>query len=174
MKTLLLSLGYTVCPSWTHGENNCLVDSVFRALEEVDLMHEATPAVRAATARAVRRHLEEHHGVSAAGFPFLEHDRHCSAICDHLRAAHHDLWHDHVDPATVALTIIVFDRHNRRIVHNEDGTTDEIVETNPVHSPEAPGKEKLREEMLHLYCCTHNSGEGYHYEWVQTVPPNDV
>ena len=110
----------------------------------------------------VRRHLREHHGVAQQGFPYLGHDEYLRPICEYLRTEHRTLWLS--DAAREQrITLMVYDRHNRRRL--EGGG--ELPKTNPVSSPpdDAPVEKAT---LIHLYCQTHDDGQGWHYEWIQT------
>ena len=86
-KTLLGSFQppHYVHASMSHGENNCLIDSVLLALGDQKMVCRLDVDARAAICRDVRRHLVGRGIVSPDGFPFLSHELHAHAIVKHLR-----------------------------------------------------------------------------------------
>ena len=100
--------------------------------------------------------------VSPVGFPFLAHDEHFGRICLALRQALLPWWKGEARPDGTSFTCVVYDRFNRQIVEDSDGTFTELAETNPVYSA-APSVESSK-VCLMLYCHTCDNGEGFHYE----------
>ena len=166
MKTLLRSLtpSLEVLPSSSHGENDCLTDSILLALEDQGAIVASSALVRQQLCRSVRRYLEIACHLPANGFPFLSHDAHFASICHMLRCLLERSWRGEAPLAETSFTCIVQDRFNRQVVVDNDGTRTELAETNPVYS-RACGAETF-EVILMLYCNTHEDGEGWHYEWI--------
>ena len=158
-RQLLAENGLAVRPSATHGQNNCLIDSLLLALSHAGLVRAGLPvAQRGAVCARARQHLMLHHGASEAGY--LEHDAHGEGVFSYLVAHEPGIWRDGVDPRLVELTVTVFDRFSCRA---------ELAPTEPLHFPSraAPASSHdVRHEQIQLYACTHSNGASYHYEWV--------
>ena len=103
MKLLLETLTepHFVRRSRTHGQNNCLIDSVLLSLQAGGHLRRLTRAERASICASARAHLEEQHGVppiSGNGvYPYLSHEDHFDPICTHLRQVP-DIWDPAITP----------------------------------------------------------------------------
>ena len=178
MKELLRTLDppHFVHESKTHGQHNCLVDSILLALQASDFVRPLAVTERAAICRSIRMHLIEHHHVapqaSNGTHSFLSHEEHFSAICDHLRKEHADAWLTGVDFAQLSISVVVFDRFQRGQLFDSHGAWEgELADINdPVIS--APQSRPTDEVLIQLYCNTLDDGHGtpYHYEWISSRP----
>ena len=153
-----------VRPSNSHGRNDCLTDSILLAIEHQGLIETLHVDRRSQLCAAVRRHLETTCGICPHSNPFLSHDQHFHGICQQLRTSLLPIWRAEHTPSQTSFTCIVYDRFNRQMLENADGTYSELVETNPVYSV-APGENALT-SLISIYCNTNANGEGWHYEWI--------
>ena len=66
------------------------------------------------------------------------------------------------------LSAIVYDRFQRRLLQDEDGTLTELPDLHPTIISKAPTAEDESTEIIRLYCNTHEDEHGtpYHYEWI--------
>ena len=177
MKELLktLQVPHYVRKSKTHGQNNCLIDSILLALQEQKQIKPLGVDGRAAVCSSVRRSLIEHHGVAPEspeeGQTYLSHDESFDDICTRLRIDHPDIWFENIDPHRLPIIAVVFDRSQRRQVYDARGEwAGEIPDdlTEPVVSEPLVESDKLPEVYIRLYCNTHDDAHctPYHYEWI--------
>jgi hypothetical protein len=75
--------------STSHGENNCLIESVLQTLMDKELIHEMTTGCRKTLCAQIRTHLELARlappSVPGQGKPYLAHDTCCPAVLQFLR-----------------------------------------------------------------------------------------
>ena len=81
MKLLLQTMQtpHFVHASDTHGEHNCLIDSMLLALSSIGMARSLTEEQRARLCHETRDYLVTHHDVPPGGpdgFPFLSHEDH--------------------------------------------------------------------------------------------------
>ena len=168
MRQLLELHDLRVCPSETHGRNDCLTDSLLLALSHAGLITpELTIAARSSICAAVRQHLVKQRS-APEGDGYLAHDEHIPEIFKYLKAQQPEIWIDAGTADEVALTVTVFDRFNGRRVNDANGLADELVPSAPVYVP-AGGEGDRTHVQVQLYCCTHKDGSGWHYEWVAPI-----
>ena len=178
MKELLRTLQtpHYVRKSKTHGQNNCLIDSILLALQDQEYIKVLTISKRAAICSSIRRYLVDHTDV-APEHPdgrqsYLSHEESFDAICGQLRTEHKDIWMDGLDPTRLPIVVVVVDRLQRRQLYDESGAwTEEQEDLNkPVLSKAPSAEEHLPEAQIQLYCNTHEDdlGTPYHYEWIST------
>ena len=178
MKELLRTLQppHYVRPSETHGQNNCLMDSILLALQDQEYIEVLTISKRAAICSSIRRYLIDHTDVAPEDpdgrQSYLSHEESFDAICGQLRTEHKDIWMDGLDPTRLPIVVVVVDRLQRRQLYDESGAwTAEQEELNkPVLSKAPSAEEHLPGAQIHLYCNTHEDDVGtpYHYEWIST------
>ena len=176
MKELLktLQVPHFVCESRTHGQHNCLMDSILLALQDKQHIKPLEIHERAAICSSIRRHLIEHHGIEPEGpdgsHSYLSHEASFDAICQQLRNEHPEIWFDHIDVTRLSIVAVVFDRFHRQQLYDNSGAwTDEMEELNaPVVSKPMNASGQLDEVWIQLYCNTHDDDYGtpYHYEWI--------
>ena len=176
MKELLktLQVPHHVRKSKTHGQNNCLIDSILLALQDQKCINPLEVYERAAVCSSIRRHLIEHHDVAPenpdGSQSYLSHEDSFDAICNQLRSEHPDIWSDDIDETRLPIVAYVFDRFHRRQLYDDSGAwTGELEEMNaPVVSLPLSASNKLPEVNVHLYCNTLDDAHGtpYHYEWI--------
>ena len=154
-----------VRPSCPHGHNDCLTDSALLALMHYGYVRYLGQNAREFLCARVRQYLEIHCNLRPVGYPFLQHDAHFHAICTYLRTYNAVDWL--LYPAEgLSLTLLVYDRFNRQRLEDVDGVAIELPETNPVYSA-APGA-PTHNVVLLLHCHTSDTGDGYHYERIQS------
>ena len=177
MKNLLkaLQVPHYVRKSKTHGQNNCLIDSILLALQEQKKIKPLEVDDRAAVCSSVRRNLIEHHGVAPEspeeGQAYLSHEGSFHDICTRLRIDHPDIWFEDIDPHRLPIMAVVFDKSQRRQVYDTRGEwAGEIPDdlTEPVASKPLIESDHLPEVYIRLYCNTHDDAHctPYHYEWI--------
>ena len=94
MKELLKTfpVPHFVRESMTHGQNNCLMDSILLALQDKKYIKPLEVRERAAICSSIRRHLIEHHGIEPeapdGSHSYLSHEDSFDAICNQLRNEH--------------------------------------------------------------------------------------
>ena len=163
--------------SKTHGQNNCLIDSILMALQEQHVIRKLDVDARAAVCSSVRRGLIEQHGVEPEdaeyGHAYLSHEESFHHICERLRLDHPDIWSEDINQYALHITAIVSDRTQRRQLYDSNNELDgEVPDDRPVESKpviELDASEIPPDPcMLRLYCNTHNDIHctPYHYEWI--------
>ena len=176
MKELLktLQVPHFVRESKTHGQHNCLMDSILQALQDKQHIKPLTVHERAAICSSIRRHLIDHHGIEPRapdGNPsYLSHEDSFDAICNQLRNEHSNIWSDDIDVTRLSIAAVVFDRFQRQQLYDSSGAwTAEMEELDvPVVSKPLNASGELDEVLIQLYCNTHDDEHGtpYHYEWI--------
>ena len=176
MKELLkgLQMPHIVRKSRTHGQHNCLIDSILLALQDKQYINPLEVDERAAVCSSIRRHLIDHHGVEPPApdgrHSYLSHEDSFDAICNQLRGEHPNIWLDDVDVTRLSIVAVVFDRFQRRQLYDESGTwSAELEDVNePVVSTPLNATGELTEVCIQLYCNTlaDDHGTPYHYEWI--------
>ena len=184
MKELLktLQVPHYVRKSRTHGQNNCLIDSILLALQEQKQIKPLGVDDRAAVCSSVRRGLIDHHGVAPGspeeGQTYLSHEESFDDICTRLRVDHPDIWFDGIDPHRLPIIAVVFDRSQRQQIYD---TSDELAGevpddlNEPVESKALITSDNLPEVCIRLYCNTHDDAHctPYHYEWISCRDKGD-
>ena len=178
MKELLktLQVPHFVRESMTHGQHNCLMDSILLALQNKQHIKPLEAHERAAICSSIRRHLIEHHGIEPeapdGSHSYLSHEDSFDAICNQLRNEHPNIWCDHIDVTRLSITAVVFDRFQRQQLYDDSGAwAAEMEELNaPVVSRPLNAAGELDEVWIQLYCNTHDDEHGtpYHYEWISS------
>ena len=178
MKELLktLQVPHFVRESMTHGQHNCLMDSILLALQDKQHIKPLTVHERAAICSSIRRHLIEHHGIEPeapdGSHSYLSHEDSFDAICNQLRNEHPNIWCDHIDVTRLSIAAVVFDRFHRQQLYDDSGAwTAEMEELNaPVVSRPLNASGELDEVWIQLYCNTQDDEHGtpYHYEWISS------
>ena len=178
MKELLktLQVPHFVRESKTHGQHNCLMDSILLALQDKQHIKPLAVHERAAICSSIRRHLIEHHGIEPeapdGSHSYLSHEDSFDAICNQLRNEHPNIWCDHIDVTRLSIAAVVFDRFQRQQLYDDSGAwAAEMEELNaPVVSRPLNASGELDEVWIQLYCNTHEDEHGtpYHYEWVSS------
>ena len=176
MKELLgtLQVPLFVRESMTHGQHNCLMDSILLALQDKQHIKPLEVHERAAICSSIRRHLIEHHGIEPeapdGSHSYLSHEESFDAICNQLRNEHPNIWCDHIDVTRLSIAAVVFDRFQRQQLYDSSGAwTAEMEELDvPVVSKPLNASGELDEVLIQLYCNTHDDEHGtpYHYEWI--------
>lgn len=176
MKELLkgLQVPHIVRKSKTHGQLNCLIDSILLALQDKQYIKPLAVDERAAICSSIRRHLIDHHGVEPQApdgrHSYLSHEDSFGAICNQLRGEHPNIWLDDVDVTRLSIVAVVFDRFQRRQLYDESGAwSAELEDVNaPVVSTPLNASGELTEVCIQLYCNTlaDDHGTPYHYEWI--------
>ena len=176
MKELLktLQVPHYVRRSNTHGQNNCLIDSILLALQDQQYVKPLEVDARAAVCSSIRRHLIEHHDVAPenpdGSQSYLSHEDSFDAICNQLRSEHPDIWFHGIDATRLPIIAVIYDRFHRRQLYDNSGAwAGEMEEVNaPVVSMPMSASENLPEVHIQLYCNTHDDtyGTPYHYEWI--------
>ena len=160
--------------SMTHGQNNCLLDSILLALQDRKHIKPLEVHERARICSSIRRHLIEHHGIESeapdGSHSYLSHEDSFDAICNQLRNEHSNIWSDGIDVKRLSITAVVFDRFHRQPLYDSSGAwTGELQEMNaPIVSKPPNASGELDEMLIQLYCNTHDDDYGtpYHYEWI--------
>ena len=171
-KALLSTLTppHVVHETQTYGRNDCLIDSILCALEHETVLRDHTRAERNKLCQLCRASLVSQGLTAGDRFDFLSHDAHFVHICEWLQShvvEHHrgEKW-DRVH----RVSVLVWDRYNRALVHNRDGTTTEIAETNAVSLQWSIGAaipSWSTDIVVQLYCNSNDAQpHGYHYEWM--------
>ena len=176
MKELLktLQVPHYVRKSNTHGQNNCLIDSILLALQDRSYIKPLAVDARGAICSSIRRHLIEHHDLAAenqdGSQSYLSHEESFDAICNQLRSKHLDIWVDGVDADRLPIVATIFDRFHRRQLYDDSGAwAGELEEMNAqVVSMPLSASDNAPEAHIQLYCNTHDDAYGtpYHYEWI--------
>ena len=176
MKELLgtLQVPHFVRESMTHGQHNCLMDSILLALQDKQHIKPLEVHERAAICSSIRRHLIEHHGIEPeapdGSHSYLSHEESFDAICNQLRNEHSNIWSDDIDVTRLSIAAVVFDRFQRQQLYDSSGAwTAEMEELDvPVVSKPLNASGELDEVLIQLYCNTHDDEHGtpYHYEWI--------
>ena len=176
MKELLrtLQVPHFVRESMTHGQHNCLMDSILLALQDNKHIKPLEVHERATICSSIRRHLIEHHGIEPrapdGNHSYLSHEDSFDAICNQLRSEHSNIWSADIDVNRLSIAAVVFDRFQRQQLYDSSGAwTAELEEVNaPVVSKPPNASGEFDEVLIQLYCNTHGDEHAtpYHYEWI--------
>ena len=181
MKALLQTLDppHFVHEAKTHGQHNCLIDSVLLALQDQNHIRPLALAERAAICSSIRFHLIENHGVAPHApdgtHSFLAHEDHFHAICEQLRSGHPGVWRAGVDAAGLSIVAVVSDRFQRSQMFDNHGALEEELED--INEPIISAPQSVTADaFIQLYCNTCEDGHGtpYHYEWISSRPMHPV
>jgi len=178
MKELLktIQVPHFVRESMTHGQHNCLMDSILLALQDKQYIKPLEVHERAAICSSIRRHLIEHHGIEPeapdGSHSYLSHEDSFDAICNQLRNEHSNIWYDDIDVTRLSIAAVVFDRFQQQQLYDSNGEwAAEMEDVNaPVVSRPLNASGEVDEVWIQLYCNTHDDEHGtpYHYEWISS------